>query len=259
MYKNNVRTINDCSNITDLYNWHLSELVDDNERIRNDKTEIHQGNRNPYIDYPELIGYAWGFTSDSQNPYLNFTTEKVAIHPDLADGKSVTIEIEISPKPQSPENITISADANSTLTNYSFSKTNFTIDSNSSLQSFTVNLSSNTQGYLQINFDGLSPNIDYGYNDKFYLYVSENLGNDELSNQNQSFNVYPSPFNETLTIAFFDELNINSPIVNMYNMLGKRVENIVLNSDLSINTTNLPKGIYFIEIEGLGRRKIVKK
>ncbi len=33
-----------------LYQWHV-----------NDRIEVAQGNRNPYIDHPELVCQAWGF------------------------------------------------------------------------------------------------------------------------------------------------------------------------------------------------------
>ncbi|GAB3202964.1 endonuclease I [Pontibacter aydingkolensis] len=45
-----------------LYQWHLQDPVDERERERNRRTEVVQGNRNPYIDYPDLVATAWGFT-----------------------------------------------------------------------------------------------------------------------------------------------------------------------------------------------------
>lgn len=44
-----------------LYQWHQQDPVDDWERTRNERIEDTQGNRNPYVDYPDLVCSAWGF------------------------------------------------------------------------------------------------------------------------------------------------------------------------------------------------------
>lgn len=43
-----------------LLAWANSDPVDDNERARNDAIFNIQGNRNHFIDFPELIDYIWG-------------------------------------------------------------------------------------------------------------------------------------------------------------------------------------------------------
>ena len=45
-----------------LYQWHLQDPVDATEVTRNDRCEQRQGNRNPYVDYPNLVAQAWGFS-----------------------------------------------------------------------------------------------------------------------------------------------------------------------------------------------------
>ena len=44
-----------------LYQWHVNDPPDAWERQRNSRIEVAQGNRNPYVDHPELLCRAWGF------------------------------------------------------------------------------------------------------------------------------------------------------------------------------------------------------
>lgn len=43
-----------------LLKWHREDPVSDKEQNRNDNVYMIQGNRNPFIDYPELAEYIWG-------------------------------------------------------------------------------------------------------------------------------------------------------------------------------------------------------
>lgn len=46
--------------ISVLLDWHRADPVSDKELCRMDVISDIQGNRNPYIDYPELVEYIWG-------------------------------------------------------------------------------------------------------------------------------------------------------------------------------------------------------
>ncbi len=43
-----------------LLKWHRQDPISDKERDRNNAVEKVQGNRNPFVDYPELVEYIWG-------------------------------------------------------------------------------------------------------------------------------------------------------------------------------------------------------
>ena len=43
-----------------MLKWHREDPVSEKERIRNNAIYAHQHNRNPFIDYPELVEYIWG-------------------------------------------------------------------------------------------------------------------------------------------------------------------------------------------------------
>ncbi|MCB9070918.1 MAG: endonuclease [Prevotellaceae bacterium] len=53
-----------------LMKWHREDPVSSKERIRNDAIYVHQGNRNPFIDYPCLAEYMWG---DSTTKSVDFS------------------------------------------------------------------------------------------------------------------------------------------------------------------------------------------
>jgi len=47
-----------------LLEWSRKDPVSEKERVRNDAVEKSQGNRNPYVDFPELAEYVWGARMD---------------------------------------------------------------------------------------------------------------------------------------------------------------------------------------------------
>lgn len=59
MYPTQAGDINRVANTETLYQWHIDDPVDYDEQERNDLIEYYQGNRNPYIDHPEIVDEAW--------------------------------------------------------------------------------------------------------------------------------------------------------------------------------------------------------
>jgi len=79
-YPTQAGLISELADLNLLYQWHLQDPADSFEVQRNDRIEAVQGNRNPYIDYQELVYDAWlweevlGCTdeiADNYNPLAN--------------------------------------------------------------------------------------------------------------------------------------------------------------------------------------------
>jgi hypothetical protein len=67
-----------------LLDWHRADPVSDKEICRTDQISTIQGNRNPFIDYPELVEYIWGNKKGEAVDMSTLTcafTEDVCIEP----------------------------------------------------------------------------------------------------------------------------------------------------------------------------------
>lgn len=78
MYPTQAGNISRVGNLNTLYQWHLEDPVDDRERERNRRVEEKQGNRNPYIDYPELVAKAWGLAPVNCSPATQLSSLTVS-------------------------------------------------------------------------------------------------------------------------------------------------------------------------------------
>lgn len=84
-----------------LMKWHREDPVSQKEIDRNEVVYKWQGNRNPFIDHPELAEYVWGAKND-EGWTPGGVSEPIIISPDVNEtfdcgvvskGKSVTISI----------------------------------------------------------------------------------------------------------------------------------------------------------------------
>ncbi len=80
MYPSQAGDISEIGNLNQLYDWHVMDPPDDLEIERNEEIQEVQGNYNPYVSMPELLGIAWDFVSGVEDQELNF-----ALYPNPAE------------------------------------------------------------------------------------------------------------------------------------------------------------------------------
>ncbi|MCD7971254.1 MAG: endonuclease [Candidatus Azobacteroides sp.] len=83
MFKNDTYPVLQAWAVNMLLAWHRDDPVSQKERDRNEQVYRFQGNRNPFIDFPQLVEYIWGdsvsYTFSLPGEYL--VNEPVIIFP----------------------------------------------------------------------------------------------------------------------------------------------------------------------------------
>ena len=68
-----------------LLEWHTNDPVSQLEIDRNEQVYLVQQNRNPFIDYPQLVDYIWGNKQQDVFYTSSVITEPTIVSPWLDD------------------------------------------------------------------------------------------------------------------------------------------------------------------------------
>jgi hypothetical protein len=146
-----------------LLNWHLNDPVSQKEIDRNDSIYILQGNRNPFIDHPEYVGYIWTEESPNTNVSIpdnhvtNFSSSFIELEWTDAKGENLPSGYLIVYNNMSFESLPVPTDGIST-TSYSNA---MTIEYGYEKCTLT-NLENNSYYYIKIySFTGSANSTDY--------------------------------------------------------------------------------------------------
>ncbi|MFY8186965.1 MAG: endonuclease [Flavobacterium sp.] len=80
-----------------LYQWHLNDPVSEKEIARNNAIYQYQGNRNPFVDFPEWVCEVWNVNNCTLSAD-DFSTPNVAIYPNPSMGSIFVQSTEIVEK-----------------------------------------------------------------------------------------------------------------------------------------------------------------
>ena len=73
---------------------------------------------------------------------------------------------------------------------------------------------------------------------------------------------WPNPFKESLTLSFTGNMKNNYVSIEMYDLAGKKTNTTVIKDTktnrVTINTINLPKGIYLLKVISDKNVKVMK-
>lgn len=239
-----------------LKQWHATFAPDAIEQRRNDDIFAVQGNRNPFIDYPQFADRITNFVTTSSAPTIksiDITQPTISFGTVNSDTLFNYIIVNTGNTALNLTNITLS-----NTTDLSFSPA---IGASATLNVgeafvFPIKLSASTFGTLSetLSFNTGLPGSQGSISVPITANVVTSLG--EITWE-QSISIFPNPVN--------NQLNINSSYsgkldVKLYNLLGQptAVDQINSNGNIQINTTELPEGVYLLELTN-GNERILKK
>ena len=75
MYPTQAGELSKVGDISTFYQWHLTDTVDAKDIERNLQIETYQGDRNPFIDYPNIVQRAWSPSA----PVIEFESNSTSI------------------------------------------------------------------------------------------------------------------------------------------------------------------------------------
>jgi endonuclease I len=242
-----------------LKTWHNTYLVDSVEQRRNDDIFTTQGNRNPFVDYPQLEKRITNFVANSVTPSVNgLDVLQTSINFGTFFAQtSDTFDYVLVNTGNQVINFTNFALSN--LANLSFaagSGTNTALNPGEAIEISVIAASLNSTTINEsLTF---STNLTFPRNN-FTIPISGQsvvvgLNDQELKNTIQ---VYPNPIQDNVYIRNEGSQKID---IRLLDVAGKSLDVKFLNQNGSyyLPTKEIASGLYFIEISS-GDQRIVKK
>lgn len=239
-----------------LKQWHATYAPDIIEQRRNDDIATFQGNRNPFIDYPQFVDRITNFVSNSAAPTINgIDITQASINFGTVSTDTLFNYIIVNTGNSA---ITLSNISLSNTTDLSFDRAFTPTISVNPGEAFTFPIK------LQVNnFGSVSETLIFstglpGSQGNITVPITANIVTSlgEISFE-QSISVFPNPVNNLLNI----NSNYNGLLtVRLMNSLGQinAVDQLNGVGNFTLNTADLSEGVYFLELTN-GNERLVKK
>ena len=239
-----------------LKQWHSTFTPDAVEERRNDDIATFQGNRNPFIDYPQLADRITNFVSNSSAPTVNgidITQASINFGTVSTDSLFNYIIVNTGNSVINLSNITLS---NTTDLSFDRAFTPTVAVNAGEAFTFPIKLLANNFGSVSetLSFSTGLPGSQGNITVPITANIVTSLG--EISFK-RSISVFPNPVN--------NQLNINSNYnglltVRLMNSVGQITALDQLNGvgNFTLNTSELTEGVYFLELTN-GNERLVKK
>ncbi|MDB9775772.1 endonuclease [Vicingaceae bacterium] len=239
-----------------LKQWHSTFTPDAVEERRNDDIATFQGNRNPFIDYPQLADRITNFVSNSSAPTVNgidITQASINFGTVSTDTLFNYIIVNTGNSAINLSNITLS---NTTDLSFDRAFTPTVAVNPGEAFTFPIKLLANNFGSVSetLSFSTGLPGSQGNITVPITANIVTSLG--EISFK-RSISVFPNPVN--------NQLNINSNYnglltVRLMNSVGQITALDQLNGvgNFTLNTSELTEGVYFLELTN-GNERLVKK
>lgn len=239
-----------------LKQWHATYAPDAIEEKRNADVFAFQGNRNPFIDYPQLADRITNFVSNSVAPTINsIDVTQASINYGVVSSDTLFNYIIVNTG-NSVINLSNISLSNSTDLSFDRAFTPTVSVNPGEAYTFPIRLSTNTFGTISetLSFSTGLPGSQGNITVPITANIVTSLGEITLE---RSISVFPNPVN--------NQLNINSNYnvlltVRLLNSVGQITAVDQLNGvgSFTLNTSNLSEGVYFLELTN-GSERLVKK
>ncbi|MCG9881196.1 MAG: endonuclease [Bacteroidia bacterium] len=237
-------------NLDLLKQWHQMDPPDDLEIARNEFVAQTQGNRNPFIDFPEWVNRI-NFRNMSYVPDSTPTQPQITVTSPLSsDTWGIGKRLLISWMSQDIDSVEVFISLDSMQTWFSGGTH---LASKDSFSVMAVSPFTNPFGIVRVKDknSNVSDTSDY-----FMLDMTNSLKELEALKKLQ---VYPNPFSQNLIIKWLEP---NGKVeAKLFNVMGAQIKSFELTESIEVKMDDVPAGIYFLQLRNASNQvtqKLIK-